>query len=90
MILTSPERNYGAGRVGALRVLTHIVETLQHPAYCAVTAAHQDLVVGNVTKHVQPASITVVRCGLGQLLNFKLQGVVILRSLKNLFAVPIK
>lgn len=54
-ILTSAERHDGAGRVGTLGVLPDVVETLQHPADRAVAAAHQDLVVRNVTKHVQPA-----------------------------------
>lgn len=52
--LTSAEWHDGAGRVGALGVLAHVVQALQHPADGAVAAADQDLVVRDVTEHVQP------------------------------------
>lgn len=51
--LTSSKGHNSAGRVGTLGVLADVVETLQDPPNSAVPAAHQDFVVGNVTKHVK-------------------------------------
>lgn len=61
-VFTGSQRNDGAGRVGALRVLANVVQALQHPADGAVSAAHQDLVVGDVTKHVQTEIQTIIYC----------------------------
>ena len=54
-VQTCAERDNGhRGRL-AHGVLPHVVQTRQDPAHAPISSTHQDLVVGDVTEHIQPA-----------------------------------
>lgn len=52
-VIASAEGDDSTGRVLAFRVLTHVVQTLQHPPDGTITTTHQDLVLLHLSEHIQ-------------------------------------
>lgn len=57
-VVAGSERYDAARRREARRVLLRDIQTLQHPPDRSISPARQNLVLGNVTKYVQPAMRT--------------------------------
>ena len=53
--LTSAQGYDGTRRARAFRILTNVIQALQHPTDRTIATAHQNLVVLNVSENVQPA-----------------------------------
>lgn len=53
-VIAGSEGNDGTWRGRALRVLAHVIQTLEDPSDRSISSAHQDLVVFDMAEHVQP------------------------------------